>query len=288
MYNGILPLLACVAFCNMSGSYCESVFGFHQTPKQEDSHLHPTSKILDHSLLAVSCYNDCYMSSIIWGWGNMTEIRVPRWWMGGVASAAAACFTQPLDTIKVHQQTQQDVNHSIVRLTMNVIKQEGVLSLNHGLTAAVLRQLTYSTTRFAVYEAAKEFITKPGEKISFSEKIGIAAVGGIIGGFIGTPADLMNIRMQNDIKLPPAKRRNYRHAFDGIWRVYKEEGFRQLFCGASTATGRSVLMTIGQLSCYDQFKTMLLDRNFADNLTTHFLASLAAVSVDMVTYCGMG
>jgi hypothetical protein len=37
---------------------------------------------------------------------------------------------------------------------MNVIKQEGVLSLNHGLTAAVLRQLTYSTTRFAVYEVS--------------------------------------------------------------------------------------------------------------------------------------
>jgi hypothetical protein len=34
--------------------------------------------------------------------GNMTEIRVSRWWMGGVASAAAACFTQPLDTIKVN------------------------------------------------------------------------------------------------------------------------------------------------------------------------------------------
>lgn len=32
----------------------------------------------------------------------MTEIHVPRWWMGGVASAAAACFTQPLDTIKVN------------------------------------------------------------------------------------------------------------------------------------------------------------------------------------------
>jgi hypothetical protein len=37
---------------------------------------------------------------------------------------------------------------------MNVIKQEGVLSLNHGLTAAVLRQLTYSTTRFAIYEVS--------------------------------------------------------------------------------------------------------------------------------------
>jgi dicarboxylate transporter 10 len=53
---------------------------------------------------------------------------------------------------QVHQQTQQDVNLSVFRLTMNVIKQDGFLSLSHGLTAAVLRQLTYSTTRFAVYE----------------------------------------------------------------------------------------------------------------------------------------
>ncbi|XP_069695038.1 mitochondrial dicarboxylate carrier-like [Periplaneta americana] len=210
---------------------------------------------------------------------NPKEIRLSRWWMGGVASAAAACFTQPLDTIKVHQQTQQVSKLSVVRLTMNVIKRDGFLALNHGLTAAVLRQLTYSTTRFAVYEVSKEHIAKPGEKIPFYQKVGIAAVGGIIGGFIGTPADLINVRMQNDIKLPVERRRNYRHVFDGLWRVYKEEGFRQLFSGASTATGRSVFMTIGQLSFYDHFKTLLLGVDFQDNLTTHFLASLAAGGV---------
>lgn len=59
---------------------------------------------------------------------------------------------------QVHQQTQQDVTHSVLRLTMNVIKQEGILSLNHGLSAAVLRQLTYSTTRFAVYEVSICFL----------------------------------------------------------------------------------------------------------------------------------
>jgi hypothetical protein len=37
------------------------------------------------------------------------EIRVSRWWMGGVASAAAACFTQPLDTIKVSVFLLQDL-----------------------------------------------------------------------------------------------------------------------------------------------------------------------------------
>lgn len=72
---------------------------------------------------------------------------------------------------------------------------------------------------------------------------------------------------------------SYKHAFDGLFRVYREEGFTRLFSGASTATSRAVLMTVGQLSFYDQVKQMLLASGyFADNLTTHFLSSLTAVS----------
>lgn len=45
------------------------------------------------------------------------------------------------------------------------------------------------------------------------------------------------------------------------------------------ATSRAVLMTIGQLSFYDQVKQMLIATNvFSDNLLTHFLSSLTAVS----------
>jgi hypothetical protein len=61
-------------------------------------------------------------------------------------------------------------------------------------------------------------------------------------------------------------------------RVYQEEGTRRLFSGASTATGRAVLMTVGQLSFYDQVKLLLLRAGFSDNLVTHFLSSLTAVS----------
>lgn len=42
---------------------------------------------------------------------------------------------------------------------------------------------------------------------SFATKVGIAALAGAAGGFIGTPADMVNVRMQNDIKLEPDKRR---------------------------------------------------------------------------------
>lgn len=72
---------------------------------------------------------------------------------------------------------------------------------------------------------------------------------------------------------------SYKHAFDGIFRVIREEGLPRLFGGASTATARAVLMTVGQLSFYDQCKILLLHSGMSDNLTTHFLASLTAVSI---------
>lgn len=53
----------------------------------------------------------------------------------------------------------------------------------------------------------------------------------------------------------------------------------KLFSGGTMATSRAVLMTIGQLSFYDQVKLFLLKTGyFSDNLTTHFLSSLTAVS----------
>lgn len=72
---------------------------------------------------------------------------------------------------------------------------------------------------------------------------------------------------------------SYKHAFDGLLRVWQEEGFSRLFSGASMATSRAVLMTVGQLSFYDQVKQILISTSmFADNLVTHFLSSLTAVS----------
>jgi len=208
------------------------------------------------------------------------EERVARWYFGGVAGSGAACFTHPLDLLKVHLQTQQEGKSSIVRMTINIVRQQGVMALYSGLSASILRQLTYSTTRFAIYEISKQNMTKPGEALPFHTKILLASMGGMAGGIVGTPADMVNVGMQNDIKLPPNERRNYKHAIDGLWQVYKHEGVTKVFAGATMATSRAVLMTVGQLSCYDQVKQVLLSSPyFSDNVITHFLSSFIAGAI---------
>ena len=98
-----------------------------------------------------------------------------------------------------------------------------------------------------------------------------------MGGIAGNPADVLNVRMQNDASLPDSQRRNYRHALDGLVRMTREEGWRALFRGVYPNSLRAMLMTASQLASYDSIKnTILVYTQMKDNTSTHFLASIAA------------
>lgn len=53
----------------------------------------------------------------------------------------------------------------------------------------------------------KQAIESPGNPAPFYQKFILAGLSGAIGGVVGTPGDLINVRMQNDVKLPVEKRR---------------------------------------------------------------------------------
>lgn len=77
-------------------------------------------------------------------------------------------------------------------MTVNIIKTNGFFALYGGLSAAILRQATYSTTRFACYEIFKGMAearvrknnNTPNAKVDipFYQKILIAGLSGGIGG----------------------------------------------------------------------------------------------------------
>ncbi|MCJ1476517.1 Mitochondrial dicarboxylate transporter [Lambiella insularis] len=142
------------------------------------------------------------------------------------------------------------------------------------LSASLLRQITYSTTRFGIYEYLKNL--NPGTP-AFPTLVAMASTSGFLGGIAGNPADIINVRMQHDSALPAAQRRNYRNAIDGLIRMTREEGWRSLFRGVWPNSMRAVLMTASQLASYDVFKDLLLTHTrLTDNLTTHFSASILA------------
>ncbi|CAG8516009.1 6535_t:CDS:2 [Paraglomus occultum] len=198
-------------------------------------------------------------------------------WFGGAAAGVAATVSHPFDLIKVRLQTTNAQRDSAIKTFKNIIRLEGPRGLYKGLSASLLRQGTYSTTRFGVYDKFKYALSKDREKLSFFESLLCAAVAGSFGGACGNPADVVMVRMQNDAKRPPNERYNYKHAIDGLIRIQREETFRGLFRGIGPNINRAILMSASQLATYDKFKELLLGTGlFKDNYITHFGASLLA------------
>ncbi|KAH8420829.1 hypothetical protein KR222_006122 [Zaprionus bogoriensis] len=202
------------------------------------------------------------------------ERRISRWYFGGVASSMAVVVTHPLDLMKVLIQTQKD-KLSIAKTTNKILKEQGFLAFYNGISASFLRQYTYTLARFGFYTVGASLVSTK----SMTRKVLLAATGGAVGGFVGAPADLINVRLQNDIKLPPDQRRNYKHALDGLVRVCREEGWMSLYNGATMTALRGAVMTVGQIACYEQAKDILVSFGFPQRMYTYILAStLSAIS----------
>nr|AKN21587.1 slc25a-19 [Schmidtea mediterranea] len=202
-----------------------------------------------------------------------------KWYYGGISGTLAVSATHPLDLAKVHLQTSKAQSKRFISVFVKVIKNDGVLGLYNGLSASILRQITYSFPRFGLHDWYKNTVSKK-RKVSVVENVMAAGFGGAIGGITGNPADMINVRMQNDMKLPEASRRNYKSAFHGLFQVFKNEGFKGLFSGVTMTTNRAILMTIGQGAGYDQMKLILLSTNlFDDNPATHILSAFGAAGI---------
>lgn len=191
---------------------------------------------------------------------------------------AAAC-THPLDLAKVRMQTNKSEGPrpGMLRTLGTSISSDGIRSIYQGLTASLLRQLTYSMVRIGSYEAIKDRLTN-GRKPTTSQLIISGAVAGGLGGIAGNPADIVLVRMTTDALRPPEAQRGYRHALDGVWRIVQEEGVLALMRGWMPNTIRAVLMTSSQMATYDVCKNFFLttrhsELRMQDGLLLHAVSS---------------
>ncbi|CAN0877271.1 Mitochondrial uncoupling protein 4 [Linum grandiflorum] len=165
-----------------------------------------------------------------------------------------------------------------VAVGMNILRSEGVAALFSGVSATVLRQTLYSTTRMGLYDVLKTKWTNPQTgNMPLVSKITAGLIAGGIGAAVGNPADVAMVRMQADGRLPLAQRRNYSSVVDAIGRMSKQEGVCSLWRGSSLTVNRAMIVTASQLASYDQIKEYILEKGvMADGLGTHVTASFAA------------
>ncbi|KAH0912834.1 hypothetical protein HID58_036155, partial [Brassica napus] len=223
---------------------------------------------------------------------------------GGIASIVAGCSTHPLDLIKVRMQLQGEsasvqttlrpalafqtssAIHApsppprvgIITIGSRIIRQEGTRALFSGVSATVLRQTLYSTTRMGLYDILKTKWTDPETKtIPLTRKLAAGFIAGGIGAAVGNPADVAMVRMQADGRLPVIDRRNYKSVLDAVAQMVRGEGVTSLWRGSSMTINRAMLVTASQLATYDSVKETILEKGLMrDGLGTHVEAGKTA------------
>jgi len=198
---------------------------------------------------------------------------------GGLSGMGATLIVQPFDLLKTRMQLagrNSATKATFLGTASSVIKNEGFFKLYNGLSAGLLRQATYTTTRLGVYNALQERLTDPkGKPPGFLMK---AVVGMSAGGFaamVGTPAEVALIRMSADGMAPPDQRRGYKNVFNALSRIAREEGVATLWRGCTPTVIRAMVVNAAQLATYAQCKELLLKTGkFGDGIGVHFMASM--------------
>ncbi len=154
---------------------------------------------------------------------------------------------------------------------VSTVYTQGVRGLFKGVSASLLRQGPYSYVRMCVYETFKRHVYQ-NDSPSFMQKVYAAAVGGALGCLVGTPGEILKIRLINDLK---------GEKYNGIvdcWRKAMAEGPSGLLKGLSVNIARTMIVNATELVTYDETKHALAYHlNMPiDSLPTYFLAALTS------------
>ncbi|XP_043064990.1 mitochondrial 2-oxoglutarate/malate carrier protein-like [Drosophila ficusphila] len=208
----------------------------------------------------------------------------------GLGGMMATVILQPLDFIKTQMQLAIKGEYKSSRDCLTkVVKNEGIRALYKGLSAGLMRQVTYPTARngFAdmwIHYYRKQYNAGP----THWERMGIIGLGSAFGAMIANPAEVAMIRMMSDNRLPLEERRNYKNVVDAFARIVKEEGVLVLWRGCMPNMGRSMVVYMLQFGVYSkswrvssEYFSGRLPRQISSAMLTSVVTTMASMPLDM-------
>eukprot|EP00750_Incisomonas_marina_P007370 INCI1488.2.p1 GENE.INCI1488.2~~INCI1488.2.p1 ORF type:complete len:255 (+),score=37.50 INCI1488.2:267-1031(+) len=186
--------------------------------------------------------------------------------LSATAGCVASTICHPLDVVRVQLQTDAGGYSGPLDAGIQIVRRGGLLSLWDGLSAAYMRQFSYSMIRIGLFSylldgAERRQIAdeETCDDVSFGTKLLLGSVSGSVGSVIGNPAEVAIVRMCNDSKLPPEQRRNYRSSVHAVFRIAREEGLAGLSRGVVNSTARAAVLNSVLLATYSQAKEQLVE-----------------------------
>eukprot|EP01065_Artemidia_motanka_P035783 TRINITY_DN43675_c0_g1_i1.p1 TRINITY_DN43675_c0_g1~~TRINITY_DN43675_c0_g1_i1.p1 ORF type:complete len:318 (+),score=110.17 TRINITY_DN43675_c0_g1_i1:122-955(+) len=182
----------------------------------------------------------------------------------------------PFDVLK----TRMQINPSIPLSTLvkEMHSKEGARGFYSGLSAAVARQVVYTTLRLGLFDIFRDQWTGGDKsKVTFEVRAATSTLAGGVAAMCSCPIEVSLVRMYQDARLPAAEQRNYTSVFNAISRIGKEEGILTYWRGSTPTVARACIVGATQVGCYDQFKSMLFNTGkFEEGVKLHLSAALIA------------
>jgi solute carrier family 25 (mitochondrial oxoglutarate transporter), member 11 len=171
-----------------------------------------------------------------------------------------------------------------------MVAESGWASLYDGLSAGVLRQVFYATSRFGLFETFRDKLHEIRGKTDFGSRVVVGAVTGGIAAYISCPMEVAVVRMSNDSSLPVSERRNYKNVVDTATRIVKEEGVAAFWRGSTPFVTRAMMVGVFQVATLDQFKGLYayymgqkkdsISNVFCAAMTSGFIYSIATMPLE--------
>ena len=203
----------------------------------------------------------------------------------GLGGVLGWCVVHPFNTLTVRMSLAAAAGRTYS------LKDANLRSLYDGLTAGMLRQVFYATSRFGLFETARDAYAASGRDVDFGARVVIGAITGGMAAYISCPMEVAVVRMSNDKSLPEADRRNYKNVIDTGTRIAKEEGIAAFWRGSNPFVFRAMMVGIFQVATLDQFKELYaqqfnqvknsMTNVFCAAMTSGFIYSIATMPLEV-------
>ncbi|KAI0640898.1 oxaloacetate carrier [Trametes meyenii] len=210
---------------------------------------------------------------------------------GGLAGCTAVTFSNPAEVAKTRMQLQgelmRDGGKKVYKNVFDVLvktwRNEGIRGVQRGLGPAYFYQVLLNGSRLGFYEPSRRALNRllgysPTQQSTITS-MSAGSISTVLGSCLGNPLFLVKTRMQAySPVLPVGAQRYYRHAFDALTTILREEGAKGLLRGIDAAMFRGAIGGSVQLPSYLWAKQLLVSHGVAgpDSMWTYLMSSSIA------------
>jgi hypothetical protein len=193
----------------------------------------------------------------------------------GISAVITVTGIHPIDVIKTRLQISGNGARDYKSLGIfgsikTITKEEGIQAFWKGVSAAWLREASYTSLRLGLYSPIKQQMGVD-DKSHFFMKFSAGSVAGAIGSLVGNPFDVIKTRM---ITFEGNKSLSFSSTIKDIYTSEKGSGF---YKGLQANLMRSCVLNGTKMACYDEIKKFIVKSNVVPSgIPTQFCAAFGA------------